>query len=432
MPLSLKQASQLTLLSPFQREFLQRSVDTNKRALRRQSADFDGATNERIWDDGDEMAPDPNDVRSSLARDESMLQKYSPLNQPRKPYDLHKYLQMVRDLDKVISEGMLSDDQMREPTAHNIDAFLRWQERCINGRHPDPKYRGLNLVQARSTLIRMLDPNSDDPNLTSPERLRPEKPVRINLQSYYAGYDEIQFQDDEIVDAAMDSLDDDRFQRFCQYKAANWPTKLIQRELGFDAALYEAALKRLKEIRDLLAQQASNEAEPDEPEPQEGEEEQPDDAEADEAPVPEDDEPQEQDPEPVALASNGHATTPRVMTAEQQHLTVLQQQKARIEHLARQGYTLTEITKELALTTAEVYRHMPSGVQAERKADKGPPIGKHEQAKRWQKEGLTHKAIAQKMGCHLSTVSWYLSEPRPARHAGRKGPRVKEPAGATN
>jgi hypothetical protein len=67
------------------------------------------------------------------------------------------------------------------------------------------------------------------------------------------------------VQAALEDLDDDRFTRFCQYKAAEWSIRSIKRELGFDDVMYEAALARLRALRDQMVEADPEDEEPDVP-----------------------------------------------------------------------------------------------------------------------------------------------------------------------
>src|SRR5262249_51164900 len=65
----------------------------------------------------------------------------------------------------------------------------------------------------------------------------------------------IQMSLQEQVDEALEELDDDRFMRFCQMKAADWSQRTIMRELGFTQALYDAGMARLRQLRDTMPEE---------------------------------------------------------------------------------------------------------------------------------------------------------------------------------
>src|SRR5688572_13730210 len=94
---SLKDAANLVLMEPQQVETTDASVMNLKRALRGQSAVFEGSTDEPLWDKGGESSPDPEALMESLARDQQLLKQHDPrpLHAMLSPHEKHQLVTRI-------------------------------------------------------------------------------------------------------------------------------------------------------------------------------------------------------------------------------------------------------------------------------------------------------------------------------------------------
>ena len=186
--------------------------------------------------------PNADMVRENLARDKAMLEAGTPpkLN----PLQIRQHMLKLKELDADIKEGMPSIDQMWRPLGANIDIAIA-HERVKKMK-----------VKARKTVLSRLDPENVEPNFRSKELLRTNDPPTVDLRQYWRNYELIKWQENATIEGEDLPLDDETFQRFCQFKAADCSPKLIKRDLALSEAQYAQAMTRLQALKATMAEAA--------------------------------------------------------------------------------------------------------------------------------------------------------------------------------
>ena len=129
-------------------------------------------------------------------------------------------------------EGMPSHEQMWRPQWQNVQLYMQ--------------HKAANVARARrlQNAHRILEPDDDVFHL---EALRPEKPTPYNGSAFRAGYDHIQWTEAKELEMQVAELDDETYYSFLQMKAAGITArKLYEDKLSISRQQYEACEARLK------------------------------------------------------------------------------------------------------------------------------------------------------------------------------------------
>jgi hypothetical protein len=257
----LRAVNTANLMTPRQREIVQRDIRTLERALHGEAMPYFG---------GDPTAqgytPAPGRIDAPPAGHVRVMREMpvpdrEDLERNHKacldtlaagaPPDLSTaaknalYQQYKKDWE-AYQEGMPSHEQMWRPQWQNVQLHL--------------KHKAANAARAKrlQNIHRILEPDDDVFHL---EALRPEKPTPYNGAAFRAGYEHIQWSDTKELEMQMAELDDSTYYEFLQLRAAGITSrKLFEEKLAISRQQYEACEARLK--ASALGTQAA--AEPDE------------------------------------------------------------------------------------------------------------------------------------------------------------------------
>lgn len=231
--------AKMALMSPSQRHAINRQIDNNRRALHGSSMNYEGVTDQDMLArlrDSQEVHhvrhPEPDILRRSIDLDTKMRDAGTAPDYPG--YTKNAIYKMYKeDLIPKWRDGLLTAEQMNQPTELHIRQFLRHQNQR--------KRFGL----AARTAHRIFAPDDEDFSL---ELLRPETPRRVDPTAFFANYDEMTWANEQEHALANRDLDPETYMAFLTLKAQGVNTpRLIQRTLGISQALYEVCLQRLKD-----------------------------------------------------------------------------------------------------------------------------------------------------------------------------------------
>jgi len=233
-----------TLLTPRQQEIVQRSIKTLERALNQQAMPFEGgdAVAARYVPEGTVArevhpfnvvnVPEPELLRRTLEEAKKTFQRgmAPPLSGAAK----NTLYRWYKEDAEMYQEGMPSTDQMWRPTWQNLQQYMA--------------HKAANRARAHrlQTIRRVLDPHDEMFHL---EGFRPDKPTPFNLKAFGAGFDQVQWTEEQELQLRMQELDDETYYQFLQLKARGVDTpKLLQRQLGIDQGVYDACMARLATV----------------------------------------------------------------------------------------------------------------------------------------------------------------------------------------
>jgi hypothetical protein len=239
------------LMTPRQREVVQRDIRTLERALNGQPMPYYGGDVVASQYEPTSGGPASGQVlvlRDQPLPDRELLQRN--LNASRETLQAGTAPELSAAAKNTLyaryktewqayQEGMPSHEQMWRATWQNVQLYIRHQ--AAN------KRRGKFLQNVH----RILEPADDVFHL---EALRPEKPTPFNGAAFRAGYDHVQWSDSKELELQMQELDDATYYAFLQLKARGITTaKLFQDQLHITPQMYEACLARLRAATDALA-----------------------------------------------------------------------------------------------------------------------------------------------------------------------------------
>lgn len=221
-PVNILALAKRTYLKPAQRDSLRRSIRQQESMLHlAQSPDLSAAL-------PGGTAVDVDVLRQNLSRDQEALDRGTPpeLSQTQQ----RKLFAALRQLKEEFTHGMPSVEQMERPTAQNIDAYMHW-----SAEHK-------NRVLAYKTIVRMLQPDNDEPNLTNIERYRPTQPSYVSFEDYWKNFPD--FEQD--IQDEMATVDATTVHEVALYYTAGWAEANILRKLAITKDQYRLALQQIK------------------------------------------------------------------------------------------------------------------------------------------------------------------------------------------
>ena len=256
---------QANLMTPRQREIVERDRKNLQHALQGQPMPFYGGDPQGEFRPGSEV-PSPQGtvrvLRDTPMPDRELLQRnYEECNNTLKQGTVpdlsgaakNTLFQWYKEELPKFQEGMPSHDQMWRPTWQNLQHYQLHRSANIR--------RGKLLTNIRRTL----DPQDEMFHL---EGFRPDKPTPFNGQAFREGWDGIQWDDPTEMALQVEELDDATYYAFVELKTQGITTqRLFETKLGITPQLYracEARLARAVEAYELHAMQGGEAEEDDE------------------------------------------------------------------------------------------------------------------------------------------------------------------------
>lgn len=237
------------LMTPRQKEIVQRDITTLERALHGQAMPYYGA------DPGAQAYTPPADPwhapsaptghvllkrdmpvpdREQLERSFEACQQTMALGRPPELSAAAKntLFKWYKEEQGKYVEGMPSHEQMWKPQWQNVQQYIQ---------HREANKRRGKLLQ---NIHRILEPQDDMFHL---EGFRPAQATPFNGKAFREGYDQISWTDEKELALQAQELDDATYLAFLQYRAQGIDApKLYEEKLGISRQQYEACMARLK------------------------------------------------------------------------------------------------------------------------------------------------------------------------------------------
>jgi len=150
---------------------------------------------------------------------------------------MNKIRRLEQHLREKFTHSLPTISQMERPLPGNIDFHIAWERQ-----HQQD-------VLAWKTCLLILDPDNDEPNFRSIARLRSDT-VKGDPRRYSIGFDNTRWEEVVEEDLARD-LDDASYYQFLELKLADWAKANICRKLDWTPKMYEFAMERLRNSKNL-------------------------------------------------------------------------------------------------------------------------------------------------------------------------------------
>lgn len=231
------------LMTPRQREIVERDGRNLQRALHGQPMPFYGADPQGEFRPSQGQSVPAGNVmvlrdtpmpdRELLQRNYEEVQKTLALGTapPLSAAAKHQVYQWYKADAKAYSEGMPSHDQMWRATWQNLQLYQRHKAANVRRR------------QRLANMHKVLDPTDEGFHM---ELFRPDKPTPFNGASFRAGFDQIEWDDPTELQLQVEELDDATYYSFVELKAQGITAqRLFETQLGITPVLYRACEARL-------------------------------------------------------------------------------------------------------------------------------------------------------------------------------------------
>ena len=237
------------LMTPRQKEIVQRDIDTLERALHGQALPYysadpgasayvppadpwhaPGAPAGHVLLRRDMPVPDREQLERSVEACQHTMASGRPpeLSMAAK----NTLFRWYKEEQAQYIEGMPSHEQMWKPQWHNVQQYMK---------HREANRRRGKLLQ---NIHRILEPQDDMFHL---EGFRPAQATPFNGRAFREGYDQIAWTEEKELALQVAELDDATYLAFLQYRAQGIDApKLFEEKLGISRQQYDACMARLK------------------------------------------------------------------------------------------------------------------------------------------------------------------------------------------
>jgi hypothetical protein len=179
-------------------------------------------------------------MEKQLHRESTMLHNGTPPQLDT--LSKNRLLKKVKELEDEFTHSLPTYDQMQKPRPDHVDWHTAWERKHQRN------------VLAWKTGLLMLDPNNTEPNFRNIARLRGDTSMGVDPRKYWAGFDNIKFEEFEeaTLKDLIENMDDAAYLTFLQLKMAQWAKPLILKKLDWSKEMYAAAEQRYQEAMEAL------------------------------------------------------------------------------------------------------------------------------------------------------------------------------------